>query len=247
MVPELIAVKTEPAPPLEPSPPNTAKRQVEEGPSRLRRSRYKIPQSTSLRLSRVPKDEVQRLEQALADYGVIKGLDSRRINEGYGDEDDAYDRILVVNYFELKSAVNAYQGLHGEEGVQVDYNYETKEQLSSINESPDSGGSEKSEEGSDSERKAREALESRTEKLKQEYEALDDPQPGSEEFKNATIPASPKTMPLPFAPGFFTSPNFLATTQFLPCAPSSALDQSHNFSDSSFDGDTLNEGYRPSH
>ncbi len=148
-------------------------------------------------------------------------------------------RILVVNYFDIKSSGNAYAGIlrDWEDRIQVEYNCDSAYQLSSINESPDSAGSEKSEEGSsnESERQARESLENTKEKLKQEYESLDE----EEEAKMHGLPTSPKTMPLPHISAFTTSPvqpALMATTQF-------PLDQSRNFSDSSFDNDTLNEGY----
>ena len=149
------------------------------------------------------------------------------------------DRILVVNYFDIKSAVSAFTGLHRdyEDGIQIEYYYDANQQLSSINESPDSGGSEKSEEGSDSERKARESLETTKAKLKQEYESLEDP-PAKEADPLKTNPVASKTMPLPFTLDFANSgPAFHATSQF-----ASALEQTHNFSDSSFDNDTISEG-----
>lgn len=96
-----------------------------------------------------------------------------------------------MNYFDIKSSVNAYTGLHRDwenSGILIEYNSDEKGQLSSINESPDSGGSEKSEEGSDSERKARESLETTRQKLKEEYEALEDskeaPVPSAEQAHN---------------------------------------------------------------
>ncbi len=64
---------------FEPSPP---KQQMDESPSRLRHTKYKIMQTTSLRLSHVTMDRVQLLQQALADYGPIKSLDARGLKEG---------------------------------------------------------------------------------------------------------------------------------------------------------------------
>jgi len=109
-------------------------------------------------------ENVQRLQQVLAEYGLIKSLDTRRLSEGK----------LIVNYFDIKAASNAYRGLkEGWKEVHVEYIFDSKVQLAPVNESSDSGASEKSEEEGEGERKAKEALENTKQKIKEEYERSD--------------------------------------------------------------------------
>eukprot|EP00826_Nyctotherus_ovalis_P004206 TRINITY_DN1088_c0_g1_i7.p1 TRINITY_DN1088_c0_g1~~TRINITY_DN1088_c0_g1_i7.p1 ORF type:complete len:409 (-),score=110.09 TRINITY_DN1088_c0_g1_i7:292-1518(-) len=109
-------------------------------------------------------ENVQSLQQVLANYGLIKRLDTRKLSEGK----------LVVDYFDIKAASSAYRGLKEERAeIQVDYIFDSKVQLAPVNESSDSGRSERSEEEGDSERRAKEALESTKQKIKEEYERSD--------------------------------------------------------------------------
>jgi hypothetical protein len=147
-------------------------------------------------------------------------------------------------FYDIKSSENAYKRLKEQlsDDIQVEYDCDLKDQLSSINESSDSGSSEKNEDCSERERKARESLETTKEKIKQEYESLEDPIVLSEEQKNEVqgqmMSSASHTMPLPFISAFANNCHpFNATMQFL-----SPLEQTHNFSDCSFDNDTLSEG-----
>lgn len=163
-------------------------------------------------------DKVQKLQQALAEYGLIKTLDTRLLHDG----------ILIVNYFDLKSATNAYNGLHEawENDIIIEYNHDLKEQLSSINESPDSAGSDKSEECSDNELKARESLETTKEKLKQEYDPT--PSTPTAKIENPPLPVLYKSISIPYISGFVP--------------PNSFTSGDPHGSDTSFDNDALSEG-----
>lgn len=134
------------------------------GPLNFRRSCYQPKESISLVLSKVTMENVQSLQQVLAKYGLIKKLDTRKLSEGK----------LVVDYFDIKAASSAYRSLREErEEVQVDYIFDSKVQLAPVNESSDSGRSERSEEEGESERRAKEALEDTKQKIKEEYEQSD--------------------------------------------------------------------------
>ena len=154
----------------------------------------------------------------------------------------------MVNYFEIKSAIDAYTKL--QKGIVmkpiiVEYIHDPNEQLTSINESSDSS---RSEEGSESEKKAREDLETTKEKIKREYEMLDEPLESStkaklEEFQKRGVPSASQTAPLPYISAFANSQAPLSTTmQFPHHYFLQNLEQTFNYSDSSFDNDTLSEG-----
>ena len=155
--------------------------------------------------------------------------------------------ILLVSYFDIKCSVEAHTRLSKEnELVEVDYICDTGEQLTSINESLNSSGSE---EGSDGERKAKEALKTREEKLKQEYEALDDSSAMAASKTMKGIPANfapsnYRTMPLPFTSGFpdpRAITNMNATMQLPISSFYSPLELTPNYSDCSFDNESLSE------
>lgn len=136
-------------------------------------------ESVSLLISEITMENVQRLQQVLASYGPIKSLDTRKVDK----------KVLMVNYFDLETARNAYNGIKEKwKEIKVDYNLNCKTQLTSISESSDSGGSE---EGNDSERKAKESLERTKQKLKEEYE---NPDSDSSEGKSLPINTNKETI-----------------------------------------------------
>lgn len=148
-------------PNFQPAPP----KQLAEVPHGFRRNQYQAKESVSFVIFKVTMENVQRLQQTLFKFGPIKSLDTRRLNEG----------MIIVNYFDLKTASNAYCELKEIwKDVHVEYIFNSKVQLASINELEDAGGSDKSEEGSEGERRARESLENTKQKLKEEYEKSDD-------------------------------------------------------------------------
>jgi len=128
----------------------------------------------------------------------------------------------------------------------VEYITDTGEQLSSINESLDSSGSE---EGSENEKKAKEALKTKEAKLKLEYELLDDNSiigpsqvPAKKPIPTSTFVSS--TMPLPFISGFSnqrTAIDMYATMQAPISSFYNQFEVTPNYSDCSLENENLSE------
>jgi len=136
--------------------------------------------AVSLKILKVNIDNLQKLQLTLAEHGTIKSMDTLKLKNG----------MLTVEYFHASEANSAFNYLKSNwKDVQVEYYSNPTTNLSSINESSDSVGSEKSEDSNDGSRKAKESLKRLEKQIKDEYEyaSSDSSEDGNSKLFNTTF------------------------------------------------------------